>query len=185
MRLILRTIARYGGVGSWIRGGNLALRLTGNREEALDASQEAFLRAFRHLMAYAGRSSFKTWLYAIVINACRDHGRRAGRLPALIGLDVTAAGPESDDRTSTGDSPEEALLRRELHRELAGAITRLADPYRTVIVLMYVNDLSVKEISKVLAIPVTVVKNRLFRARRQLHALLAKYLNEEGAKRDA
>jgi RNA polymerase sigma-70 factor (ECF subfamily) len=153
----------------------LAYHLLGTREEALDLSQEVFLRVFRTLGTFRGQSSLKTWIYRIVINQARNRQRwwRRRRQGDQISLDqhVTAHGdlPEKADQAA----PDRVLARKQAAARLWAAMDRLPFDQRTAIVLREFDGLSYEEIAFSLDIAVGTVKSRLTRARQALRMDLA------------
>jgi RNA polymerase sigma-70 factor, ECF subfamily len=142
----------------------LALRLVGDRQEAEDVTQDAYLRVFRSVAGFRGDARFETWLYRIVTNAALDHLRRRGRFGDL------AAEPEDVETAAAteGPAPEDLGDRDELERCLGA----LPEGMRTVVVLKDVYGLSCREIGEELGIAEGAVKVRLHRARRRLKELL-------------
>ena len=157
---------------------NLAFRYLGSREDALDASQEVFLRVFRFLGGFQEESGFSTWLYRITVNAARDQVRVAMRHETLS---LTTAEDEDDpDDTSlidipvtSGDTvPESAIDRRETILAVRRAIEALPPDMRRIIVLRDLNDMSYQDIAELLHLEVGTVKSRLNRARNSLKKIL-------------
>jgi RNA polymerase sigma-70 factor (ECF subfamily) len=148
----------------------LALHLLGDRDEALDLSQEVFLRVFRTIHGFRGQSSLKTWIYRIVINQARNRQRfwRRRRRSDQVSLDQHVA--EHGELTQPGDgtSPDRALARKELASRLWSALNELPFDQRTVVVLREVDGLSYDEIAFSLGVAVGTVKSRLTRARQTL-----------------
>jgi RNA polymerase sigma-70 factor (ECF subfamily) len=141
-----------------------ALRLVGDRQDAEDVAQEAYLRVFRGLAGFRGDAQFETWLYRIVANAAISHLRRRGRFGELLSEpDEPAAEVASDDRTEEDAVTREALL---------ATLERLPLSMRTVVVLKDVYGLSCQEIGKELGVTEGAVKVRLHRARRRLRNML-------------
>ena len=151
---------------------NLALRVLKNEEEALDLTQETFVRAWTALPNFRGQSQFRTWLYRIATNLC--YNRLAGLRRALsdLGNDVIAALPET---SPLFDDPAHALEARELRSYLHNAIDELDEKYRLLISLRYQNEMSYEEIAGLLNLPLGTVKTGLFRAREQLRRALEHY----------
>jgi RNA polymerase sigma-70 factor (ECF subfamily) len=143
----------------------LALRLVGDRQEAEDVAQDAYLRVFRSLDGFRGEARFETWLYRIVTNAALNHLRRRGRFGDL------AAEPEDFETgvASEDPGPGEALGERD---ELERSLARLPEGMRVVVVLKDVYGLSCREIGDELGLAEGAVKVRLHRARRRLKELL-------------
>jgi len=150
----------------------LALRMLRNREDAEEALQDAFVRAFKALERFEMKASFATWFYRIVFNVCSSAlGKRAGisKIPlhepgaeALLGATPTATTPEVDLESSAF---EEAV-----HQE----IENLPPAYASVLTLFFVQELSYEEIVEVTGMPLGTVKNRLFRARTMLREAVLK-----------
>lgn len=151
---------------------NLALRVLQNEEEALDLTQEAFVRAWTALPNFRGQSRFRTWLYRIVTNLCYN------RLPSLrrslneLGDDVITEIPETDPAF---DNPARGMESRELRSYLHKAMDNLDENYRLLISLRYQHELSYEEIAATLNLPLGTVKTGLFRAREQLRRALERY----------
>lgn len=141
----------------------LTYRVTGNPEDAWDAAQEAFVRAFRSLKAFRGDAAFSTWLHRIAVNAALDIVRR--RPPAADPLDAVAS--------MTVESVDHAVEQREIQRRIQAAISRLPYDQRVAVVLRDVQGLSYGEIAAVVQVPVGTVRSRLSRAREALRHALA------------
>jgi len=140
---------------------NVALQITGSREDAMDATQSAFVKAYEKLHTFDDSYRFFSWIYRIAINESLNLTRRKG---PVSGIDMeTVVG---------SDDPEQASSDREVHRKLYGAIGSLSPEHRAVIVLKHLQGLSYREIAGVLEIPEERVKSRLFSARQKLRALL-------------
>ena len=148
----------------------LALHLLQDPDEALDLSQEVFLRVFRTLSSFRGQSTLRTWIYRIVINQARNRQRfwRRRRRADQVSLDQHVA--EHGDMTQAGDgsSPDRALARKELASKLWSALNELPFDQRTVVVLREIDGLSYDEIAYSLGVAVGTVKSRLTRARQAL-----------------
>ncbi|HET9227242.1 MAG TPA: sigma-70 family RNA polymerase sigma factor [Thermoanaerobaculia bacterium] len=147
---------------------NLAYRLAGNREEAADLTQEIFLRVFRHLGSFGGRSTLKTWIFRIAINHCRDRLSRWHPLTQPIGEDPGEGAVYADP--SRG--PEELAVAADDKRRVEQALTRLPQVFREVVVLRDIEGLSYEEIAEVLGVRIGTVRSRIARGRDQLRALL-------------
>ena len=148
---------------------NLALRMLGSAEDALDASQEAFFRAYKALGSFRGDSKFSVWLYRMASNICLDMLRKAGR------RDETSLTGEEQEDIPLPDSrfdPQAALERSEVRRAVRAGLDRLDPAFRQVLVLRDVNGLSYDEIAQALDLEEGTVKSRIFRARRKLAAIL-------------
>ncbi len=152
---------------------NLAYRYLGNQEDAMDASQEVFLRMFRFLDGFQEDSSFSTWLYRIGINVCKDllsKKTRRAEQPLEYPDEESDSRPAEvpDDRYD----PEKIMEGAELRRTLADAIAQLPAPQREMIILRDVQGLSYEEIGEALCLESGTVKSRLFRARENLRKKL-------------
>jgi len=149
---------------------NIAYRLTGNHEDASDVAQEAFIRAYSSLAEFRGDSSFATWLYRIVNNACLDELRKRKR-QRLTYIDESVTmddGEMSRQIADTADGPEQALERVEIQRAVQESISTLDDEYRVVLVMRDIQGYSYNEIAESLGINLGTVKSRLNRARNAL-----------------
>ena len=147
----------------------LAMNLLGDRDEALDLSQEVFLRVFRTIHRFRGQSSLRTWIYRIAVNQARNRHRfwRRRHRADQVSLDEHLAA--HGDFVSEGDAtPERVLAQKELATRLQAALDRLPFDQRTAIVLREIDGLSYDEIAFSLGVAVGTVKSRLTRAR---HAL--------------
>ena len=151
----------------------LALRLCGDREEAADLAQEAFVKAWQGLSSFQGESSFSTWVYRLTTNLCIDHLRKKRRREAVesvVSLDATDGGwAEPADWES---DPQRLLERSERGRALARGLARLPDWQRQALVLRELSGLSYQEIAAALDIDLGTVKSRIARARLSLRKVL-------------
>ncbi len=147
---------------------NIAYRMLGHEEDAKDVTQEAFVKAYKSIGRFNGRAKFSTWLYQIVVNACRDHFRKAHpTLSTTDENDRVMAIPDED----TTYGPLERLEREELRRELRECLIRLDPKYREVIILREIREMSYEDIAKVLDVPVGTVRSRISRGREHLAVL--------------
>ncbi|KAA8995289.1 RNA polymerase sigma factor SigW [Paenibacillus spiritus] len=152
---------------------HLGYRMLNNRHEAEDIVQETFLRVYRNLDRYDEKQKFSTWIYRIATNLCIDRLRKRkpsfsldAELPDQEGLDGYSLIP-SDNVT-----PESELLLSETQQMIHEAIDSLPVKYRSVMILRYLQDLSLQEISEVLDMPVTTIKTRVHRGREFLRQKL-------------
>jgi RNA polymerase sigma-70 factor (ECF subfamily) len=151
----------------------LALHLLGDRDEALDLSQEVFLRVFRTLTSFRGQSSLRTWIYRIVINQARNRQRWWHRRhrSAQVSLDLHVQ--QCGELESTEELlPDRLLASKEVATRLWQALDRLPFDQRTALVLREIDGLRYEEIAFSLGIAVGTVKSRLTRARQALRAEL-------------
>jgi RNA polymerase sigma-70 factor, ECF subfamily len=148
----------------------LAFHLLGDRDEALDLSQEVFLRVFRTIHTFRGQSALRTWIYRIVINQARNRQRwwRRRHRNDQVSLDQHLL--EHGDVRQPGDtsSPHRALARKELASRLWRALDALPFDQRTVVVLREIDGMSYDEIAFSLGVAIGTVKSRLTRARTTL-----------------
>jgi len=156
---------------------NLAWRMLGNREDALDATQDTFLRVFRSLAAFRGDARFRTWLTGIAINVCRNRlvsvevrARRAA-VP-LVADDPSGGGPVELPIADPAPGPEAAAHGAELRRALERALATLSPEHREILLLHEMQGLPYEELTAVLGCRLGTVKSRLARARTALRALL-------------
>jgi len=149
---------------------NLAYRLTGNREDAMDITQEAFFRVFRGLPSFQLDKPFLPWVYRITWNLCADRGRKIGRSLQTESL-------EDDEMQETRVSsrsltPEKSYENKEMEQALSEAIDKLKDEYRELITLFHLEGLTIREISQITGMKETTIKNRLYRGRQSLRRIL-------------
>ena len=146
---------------------NLALRVVKDENEALDLTQETFVRAWTALPNFKGQSQLRTWLYRIVTNLCYNRLPNLRRSLNDLGDDVMEDIPESNFNTPAQEF-ESNETRRHLHR----AMETLDGNYRLLITLRYQNELSYDEIAATLNLPLGTVKTGIFRAKEQLRKAL-------------
>lgn len=136
----------------------LAFRLLGNRADALDASQEAFLNVFRKARSFKGEAAFTTWLHRLTVNACHDLGRKRARSPQpTLPKEIVSEDP---------------TLRADESIAVTEALAALPEDQRTVVILRDLRGLAYQEIAVVTNVPVGTVKSRIARARTALAGLL-------------
>jgi RNA polymerase sigma-70 factor (ECF subfamily) len=161
---------------------NLALRYLGNREDAMDASQEVFLRVFRFLPGFQEESGFSTWIYRIGVNVCKDMLVKRNKRNELS---LELPDDEDDYRTvEVADErydPQAIVEQSDLRESLASAIAELPQQQREMIVLRDIQGLSYEEIGQVLCLESGTVKSRLSRARENLRKKLLQSGNIFGA----
>ena len=145
---------------------NLVLRYVRDPEQALDISQEAFIKAYRALPRFRGDSAFYTWLYRIAVNTAKNYLAAQRRRPMDIELDLQD--PEQyglHAKLKETDTPEGLTLSQELMESLEHAIEVLPDDLRTAIILRELDGMSYEEIAQTMDCPVGTVRSRIFRAR--------------------
>ena len=153
--------------------------MTFNHEDAADLSQEAFVKAFRSLKKFKGKSSFFTWLYRIGVNMTLSHLQRkkARRFFSFEQIsEENASGKYLDKFSSSESSSVRNTLLNELHEKLNEALLKLSDKHRTIVVLYEIDGLSHKEIATIMKCTEGTVRSRLHYAKIQLQSLLSDYL---------
>ncbi len=141
---------------------HLAYRTLHDVEEARDATQEAFFKAFRSLRTFKPGAKFSTWIFAIAYHACCDRLNRRRHF----------TGDELPDRADPSPSPEHQVIALDEASRLRAAIDALPEKYRTVVTLFHLQGRQYEEIASVLGLPMGTVKTHLFRAKEQLRRLL-------------
>ena len=150
---------------------NLSLRMLGSPQAAEDATQEAFIAAFRAIHSFHGEA-FRAWLYRIASNACYDEMRRRRSRQAVSLDEPHGEGERPLDVRAGGLSPEERAEQQELGRLIQRALSHLHPDQRIAVILCDIQGLDYAEISQVLSISLGTVKSRIFRGRLHLRALL-------------
>lgn len=157
-----------------------ALRMTRNRTRAEDLLQETFLRAWRSFHTFKPGTNVRAWLYRILMNAYIDGYRKSEREPEIVDQEdvdefyLYSKVHESEDFRRAGN-PEEVLLNSLMDADVKGALDRLPEVFRNVVVLADIEGFSYKEIAEILSIPIGTVMSRLHRGRRQLQVKLWDY----------
>lgn len=147
----------------------LCSRMLGNAQDASDAAQETFFRAYRALASFRGDSRFSTWLCRLGSNICLDMLRKRPDVPDLSLEDDDG---RSWDLPSQEDAPQEALERKELRRAVQEGLLQLPPEFRQVLLLREVGGLSYDEIARAAKLEPGTVKSRIARARKKLAAIL-------------
>jgi len=155
----------------------LAMRILANREEAEEAVQDAFVRAFRSLERFRGDSQFTTWFYRILHNVAMSALKRRGKLQQIpyeegSGLDLEQPPDEGGDSLA-------GLEQKQLGELVEEALRALPERYRVVLTLFYVQEMKYHEITAVLDLPMGTVKTLLFRGRESLKSAIAGRLEHE------
>lgn len=143
----------------------VATGLLGDPDDAEDAVQEAFVRAYRHLGSYRETERFGGWMLRILVNQCRTHRSRGARY---------ARTGSFDGLLGAGDDPRHDVERRE---ELNRALAQLGDAQREAVVLRFAEELSYQEMATITGVGVSALKMRVQRACTQLRALLSEHLH--------
>ena len=150
---------------------NVAYRILGDPDAASDATQDAFLKAFKAMRRFRG-GSFKAWLLRIVTNACYDQLRRKQRRPASSLDDLPVEADHSYYMHDPAERPDEFVERQELGDTIQAGISTLPVEQRTVLVLSDVQGLSYTEIAEVTGLSLGTVKSRLSRGRARVRDYL-------------
>lgn len=165
-----------------------AYSLVGNRQDAEDITQEAFIRVYKGLAWFREKSDFFTWFYRIIINLCRDYQRKKFR----SGFSQVSIGPYSKEETdaehvslentetdiSKSDNPAKATIDHELNQKISGAINVLPDRQRIAFSLKHLEGLTIKDISHIMKCSEGTVKAHLWRAISRLQRLLEPYISQ-------
>jgi RNA polymerase sigma-70 factor (ECF subfamily) len=155
---------------------NLALQVLKDENEALDLTQETFVRAWTALPNFRGQSQFRTWLYRITTNLCYNRLPNLRHSLADLGDDVMMDLPETNNANS---NPARVLESSEIRKYLYQVIDGLDANYKMLIVMRYQDELSYEEIASLLNLPLGTVKTGLFRAKEKLRLALEKFYSEE------
>lgn len=157
-----------------------AFSMMRNEEEAVDLSQEAWVKAWQRLKQFQGDSSFATWMTRIVINLCLDQLRRQKRTRAesIEQMDEELGGVERQ-MPVVATNPSEGLERSELRKRIDKAMNQLSYEHRTVLILHEFEEMEYKQIAKVMNCSIGTVMSRLFYARRRLASLLQSLKKEQ------
>jgi RNA polymerase sigma-70 factor (ECF subfamily) len=153
---------------------NQAYRVMGETNAATDATQEAFISAFRKIKSFRG-GSFKAWLLRIVTNACYDELRRRKRRPTTPLTPVDDYDEEIESPrwiADPGESPEDSAARQELAEAIQHCLNELSPDFRTVVVLVDVQGMDYAEAAEIVGKPLGTIKSRLARARNGLRNCL-------------
>ncbi|WP_455211590.1 RNA polymerase sigma factor RpoE [Kaarinaea lacus] len=149
-------------------------------DEALDVSQEAFIKAYRALPNFRGDSAFYTWMYRIAINTAKNYLVAQGR--RLPNVDIEAQEAEQFEGASTLKefaTPERLLQRDEIQQTVFSTIEKLPEDLKTAITLREIDGLSYEEIAEAMACPVGTVRSRIFRAREAIEKSLKPLLMQD------
>jgi RNA polymerase sigma-70 factor (ECF subfamily) len=148
---------------------NYLLRLVGNRDEAEEIAQEAFVKAYIHAGKYKTIAKFSTWLYTIATNLVRNRMRSRSRRPQIFSLWSKRQSDGEEEKTidiiDPGRSPEEKINDTQLGEIINRAIEKIPEKYRTSFVLREINQLSYEEIAAVTGLKLGTVRSRINRAR--------------------
>lgn len=158
------------------KGMGLAMRMLKDREEAEEALQDAFVRAYRGLASFHGTASFGTWFYRILFNVC--HSRMELRKEPLIQLDGDE-GLRAEKWISDEPLPDAAFDSNEFRDIVAEEIDRIPEPFASTFMLFAMKELRYEEIAEIVGVPMGTVKARIFRARGMLRTAIIQRLGPE------
>jgi RNA polymerase sigma-70 factor (ECF subfamily) len=163
----------------------LVLRMIGNRAEAEDLAQEAFVQVFKAIGTFRGESKLSTWIYRIAVNLCKNrtkylrvrHSDEQDELEAVA--ERVPMGEVRRANVGQVERPDEMMAGRQVEQIVQQAILQLPDTFRECLVLCDVEELSLKEIVDITGLPEGTVKSRIHRARAQLKEIVEKALGEK------
>jgi RNA polymerase sigma-70 factor (ECF subfamily) len=152
---------------------NIALKFLRNKEDAEDVSQESLIKVFKNIEKFNMNSSFKTWMYRIVVNSCLDFKRKKKENTVSVDQPIHSGYDEFYMELEDKESSTEKIIDRKFTSEIVmGAIEKLDDDFKTVIILRDINEFSYSEISKILTCNIGTVKSRISRGRQKLKEIL-------------
>lgn len=151
---------------------NLALRMVGDRDDAFDMTQEAFIKAYGSLSSFRGDSKFSVWIYRITTNVCLDFLRSKSRKQQVS---LTVSDDDEDAQLDIPDpssDPEQQLIKKISMQSVEEGLKTLPDKQRQILVMRELGGMSYAEIGAALSLEEGTVKSRIFRARKRLCAFL-------------
>lgn len=166
---------------------SVALGMLKDKEEAMDVSQEAFVKVYRYLDHFKGDASFYTWLYRITVNICIDVIRRRGpQKGEQVEFDEAIAADLSEANIGAlgsrlGTNPQKAALRKELAQKIQEALQEVPEKHRAILLLREIEGMSYEDLARTLNIPKGTVMSRLFHARAKVQKILSEYLELDEA----
>jgi RNA polymerase sigma-70 factor (ECF subfamily) len=166
---------------------SLVYRIVTDPADAADTTQEVFLKVFRGIKHFHGQSSLKTWIYRIAVHEASNrrrwwfrHKSREMSIEPMQTLDGMPAIGIRDTLIDEGDSPFESMLHEEIRVHVEGELRKIAEPYRTTVILRDLEGMSYEEIAEITQVSLGTVKSRLTRGRDALRRRLADYVREIG-----
>ncbi len=160
----------------------IAFGMLRNADDAMDVTQEAFIKVHRYLDNFKGTSSFYTWVYRITVNLSIDHMRKHKKAQVLDFDEAIAHDEDTPDEivpSTTGMNPARNLDRQEMRQMIDTALDTLSPAHRAVILMREVQGLSYKEIAEVTEISIGTVMSRLFHARRRMQVAITEVMGED------
>ncbi len=158
---------------------NIALKYLRNKEDAEDVSQESLIKVFKNINKFNMNSSFKTWMYRIVVNSCLDFKRKKKEKTVSVDQPFHSGYDEfymelEDEKSS----PEEIVDRKLTSEMVMDAIEKLDDDFKSIIILRDINDFTYDEISRILTCNIGTVKSRISRGRQKLKEILEENMKD-------
>ncbi len=153
-----------------------------NSDDALDVSQEVFVKVFRYLEKFNHQSSFYTWLYRITVNMCIDHIRKNSRVRKVEyddRISHSGSNVEGDEHilpSTLGLNPDKVYGRKELREKMLEALETLSEKHRVILIMREVDGMSYEEMAEALQISKGTVMSRLFHARKYFQDAIAEYV---------
>lgn len=157
-------------------------RMLRNEEEALDVTQEVFIKAFQGMARFDGAASLRTWLFRIAYNLCVDRTRKSKRGLVENSLEFAMEDEEPKEFADSRWDPENLVMDRELEGVVELALDSMSDKLRTVLMLHDKEDMGYEEIASTVNVPVGTVKSRLFLARAHMQKHISQYLAGTGVR---
>lgn len=152
-----------------------AYRILRHEQDAQNASQDTFLKAWQGLKSFKGISKFSTWLYSISYNVCMNYLKKRKKEASVSTEDVPLPFDETTaNKNSHNTTPEESYLQKERLKVLNEAIDKLPPHHKQMMILRFIEGFSYEEIAKITALPLGTVKSKISRARDKLIELLKK-----------
>jgi RNA polymerase sigma-70 factor (ECF subfamily) len=146
----------------------VAMKVLHDPDDAEDAVQEGFLKAWRNMARFEGRSAFGTWIHRIVMNSSLDLLRRRACRPTALGNDDETGERRPRPEPVTNETPERVMARSEAHRLVHGALAELSPAHRQTVTLREIEEHSYEEIAQIAACPIGTGRSRLHHARKRL-----------------
>jgi RNA polymerase sigma-70 factor (ECF subfamily) len=150
----------------------MAYRSVRDVDQAMDIVQDTMIRAWRALPAFAGQSSFSTWLHRVAVHVCIDHARQRQRERALYDRQQSSMAPAEVSHSPAGKSPDQSAIQKENARLIQEALLQLPPRQREAFMLRYLAEESILEVAKTMNCSEGAVKRHLFRATQRLRDIL-------------
>lgn len=166
---------------------SVALGMVRDKEEAMDVSQEAFVKVYKYLDHFKGDASFYTWLYRITVNVCIDVIRKRGGRSEMLEFDESIQMDTNEANlgalgTRLGTNPQKSALRKELAEKIQEALAQVPEKHRAILLLREIEGMSYEDLARTLEIPKGTVMSRLFHARAKVQKILSEYLDLDESK---